>query len=149
MSRHDQRFETFNQWVNCASDWLTDHPRYNEGADYPEPHPFRALCFDAKGRLCRNGVDFARARDEDVFPVRWLWPDQVGATIIALERAADLLASGGAEDEEERVPADVDPCITCAYVDPKDVDHCTLLTGPCEPAVRWAMHQAERNKRGG
>lgn len=81
----EQCFYTFGQWVNKASKWLTLHPRYNEGIDYPEPHPFKATCFDAKGRLCRNGKDFMRARDEDAFPVWWIWPDQVAQTMKGIE----------------------------------------------------------------
>ena len=78
-----QYFETFDQWVKWASQWLTAHDRYNEGINYSEPNPFRAICFDAKGRLCRNGGDFMRARDENAFPVYWLWPDQIG--LVALQ----------------------------------------------------------------
>ena len=74
----DQRFDSHRQWVNFARRWLTSHPRYNEGANYSEPNPFKATCFDSKGRLCRNGGDMDRARDEDAFPVYWLWPDQIG-----------------------------------------------------------------------
>lgn len=47
-------FKTFRQWVNKASTWL------RPGAE----------CYDAKGRRCRIGKDFARARDEGAFPVR-------------------------------------------------------------------------------
>jgi len=75
MAEHNQQFDDHGQWVNKANSWLTRHPDYR-----PQGHhnSFRAICFDTKGRLCRNGGDFARARDEDAFPVRWLWPDQVG-----------------------------------------------------------------------
>lgn len=93
MSQIDQSFETFNQWVDCASRWLTEHPRYletrepvNQTRAAPGMLPFRAICFDARGRLCRSGADFMRARDEGAFPVRWVWPDQVGATIRGMEQ---------------------------------------------------------------
>ena len=82
----EQRFDNHQQWVNRASRVLTAHPRYNEGIDYMEPHPFKAVCFDAKGRLCRNGGDMARARDEDAFPVYWLWPDQIGEVALTAYR---------------------------------------------------------------
>ncbi len=52
----DGEFRTHIEWINKASSWigLTG-----------------AKCFDAKGRRCRRGADFARARDENAFPVRF------------------------------------------------------------------------------
>ena len=70
MAEHNQQFLTFNEWVNKASSWLTRHHDY-------DPESFRTICFDQKGRLCRRGSDFQRARDEDAFPIHWVWPDQV------------------------------------------------------------------------
>lgn len=32
-----------------------------------------AICVDALGRRCNIGADFARARDEGAFPVRYFW----------------------------------------------------------------------------
>lgn len=77
----DQRFDTFSQWVNSASTRLTAHPDYRntehgETKGWRGRH-FTALCFDQKGRLLHNGGDFMRARDEDAFPVWWVWPDQI------------------------------------------------------------------------
>ena len=69
MAEHNQQFDSFIQWVNKASSWLTRHPRYH-------PKHFRVRCVDAVGRVCQNGADFMRARDEDAFPIRWTWPDQ-------------------------------------------------------------------------
>jgi len=66
MAEHNQQFKSFQEWVNKASSWLT-----RRGPNV------QAICYDAKGRHCRNGGDFMRARDEDAFPVRWIWPDQV------------------------------------------------------------------------
>lgn len=80
MAEHNQCFETFQTWVNKASSWLTRHPRY-------DGKKFRAICVDAKGRRCQIGADFMRARDEDAFPVRWLWPDQDGAAALAQREA--------------------------------------------------------------
>jgi len=76
-----QYFENFNQWVNHASSWLTCHADYNN-TEHGEAkgwrgHHFTAMCFDSLGRRCRNGADFKRARDEDAFPVWWIWPDQI------------------------------------------------------------------------
>jgi len=49
-------FETFSTWVNKAQSWIGG---------------IGAICVDAKGRACRIGADFHRARDEDAFPVTW------------------------------------------------------------------------------
>jgi len=73
MAEHDQQFDSFQQWVNKASSWLTRHADYSDNP----MSPFRAICFDAQGRLCRTGRDFMRARDSDAFPIRWVWPDQM------------------------------------------------------------------------
>lgn len=70
MAEFDQTFDTYQQWVNKASSWLTRHPDYRSGL-------FQPICFDAHGRHCRIGGDFMRAREEGTFPVRWLWPDQI------------------------------------------------------------------------
>jgi protein gp37 len=53
IERYGVAFGTHASWVNKAPTLLikTD------------------LCFDAKGRACRLGIDFARARDEGAFPV--------------------------------------------------------------------------------
>lgn len=54
----DGEFSTFQTWVNKATSWI--------GGTNP-------LCADTKGRVCRNGGDMMRARDEGAFPVRfWL-----------------------------------------------------------------------------
>lgn len=54
----DGEFATFIQWVNKATSWI--------GGE-------NALCVDAKDRVCRNGGDFMRARDEGAFPVRFYY----------------------------------------------------------------------------
>lgn len=80
----DQRFDTFDQWVSRASSWLTCHEQYNN-AEHPtrfgdkgwRGDHFTALCFDSFGRRCKSGADMQRARDEDAFPVWWIWPDQI------------------------------------------------------------------------
>lgn len=53
---HDGEFYCFQMWVNKATSWI--------GGTNP-------LCADAKNRICRNGADMMRARDEDAFPVRF------------------------------------------------------------------------------
>lgn len=47
-------FSSFSDWVNKAQSRIGGTG---------------ALCFDAKGRRCRMGADFHRARDEEAFPV--------------------------------------------------------------------------------
>jgi hypothetical protein len=90
MSEHNQRFDTYQQWVNNASSWLTRHPDYRAGR-------FHAICYDTMGRLCQCGGDMMRARDEGAFPVRWVWPDQV-----AEKMAADAMWTGEAAEAVER-----------------------------------------------
>ncbi|MFH1264562.1 MAG: hypothetical protein ABIK89_02460, partial [Planctomycetota bacterium] len=46
-------FETHTAWVNKGASWI-------RGGD---------VCFDQRGRHCACGADFARARDEEAFPV--------------------------------------------------------------------------------
>lgn len=73
-----QCFNCFEDWVHQAHIVLTNHPEYDGDS-------FRATCFDAKGRLCRIGTDFMRARDEETFPIYWIWPDQVGDVLLSKE----------------------------------------------------------------
>lgn len=94
MAEHNQRFDSFDQWVSKASSWLTRHHLYNntehgETKGYRGRH-FTAICFDSKGRRVYNGGDFQRAKDEDAFPVHWMWPDQLLDLAVkhALEREA-------------------------------------------------------------
>lgn len=81
MGRHNQTFDDFEQWVRHASSWLTQHRQYCNTEHGEETgwrgHHFTAICFDTQGRLCRQGSDFMRARDEHTFPVMWLWPNQI------------------------------------------------------------------------
>lgn len=73
MAEHDQKFNSVQEWVNKGRSWLTRRQKTDSNG-----HPyFKAVCFDAKGRLVACGGDFHRATDEDAFPVRWLWPDQI------------------------------------------------------------------------
>lgn len=56
---HDGEFPSYHKWVQKAAGWIGG---------------CNAVCFDAKDRLCHIGRDFARARDEDAFPVRFWFP---------------------------------------------------------------------------
>lgn len=81
-----QQFASFEEWVRHASSWLTrSHPEYNNTENARskgwQGHHFTAMCFDSAGRRCRQGGDFMRARDEETFPVWWVWPDQIPALI--------------------------------------------------------------------
>lgn len=71
MAEHNQQFDTFVEWKNKASSWLTRRWRWED--DYEN----RAVCFDAQGRVCSRGGHFMRADQENTFPVRWLWPEQI------------------------------------------------------------------------
>lgn len=99
MGEQNQQFDNFDQWVNKASSWLTRYPLNKDGSDPAclsedhKPDWYRASCFDAKGRPCLSGREFMRARDEDAFPVRWLWPHQIAQ--IASERNEMLKALRG------------------------------------------------------
>lgn len=59
------RFTSFEQWVNKAASWLGGV----SSCGHRHKQTVRAICVDAKGRVCRIGADFMRARDEDAFPV--------------------------------------------------------------------------------
>ena len=60
----DGQFHCFQTWVNKAVSWI--------GGTNP-------MCVDAKGRRCRIGADFMRARDDGSFPVRF-WYGEGGQT---------------------------------------------------------------------
>jgi len=60
-------FKIFGEWVATAQRVL-ESPSYCS-----------AICVDAKGRRCAIGKDFARARDEGAFPVRYFWQCEVVA----------------------------------------------------------------------
>jgi hypothetical protein len=82
-----QCFLTHGQWVEQASRVLTAHPKYHDtehhgpAKGWRGPH-FTALCFDQKGRRCRNGGDMRRADEEGAFPVWWVWPDQIAGLLM-------------------------------------------------------------------
>ncbi len=84
MSEYNQQFDSFEQWVDKASSWLTRHHEYSEF--------FRATCIDSTGMICSCGKHFKIARYRGSFPVHWVWP---GETITHLKR----VASEGGGDE--------------------------------------------------
>jgi len=106
MSLTTQYFDSFDQWVSRASSWLTCHSDYNDGS-VNHYNRFTAICFDTKGRICRIGADFMRARDEGTFPIRWIWPDQVpelalAATSMTAAPEAGVVAMTSPTPSEER-----------------------------------------------
>lgn len=58
----DGEFRSFETWVSKATSWIGGT---------------NSLCADAQYRVCRNGGDFMRARDEGAFPVRF-WHGEGG-----------------------------------------------------------------------
>lgn len=103
MAEHNQLFDSYQEWVNRADRWLTRHPRF-DGDEWTRPgENYRAICFDAKGRICRRGAELMRARDENAFPVRWIWPHQ--AVAAAMNEAAMAEAVNAALAE---LDADID-----------------------------------------
>ena len=82
-----QQFDNFDAWVGFNRPWLSEHPNY----DY---RTFRAHCYDTLGRHCADGDDFRRARDDKTFPVKWLWPDEIGQLALDMTdqcKLADVL----------------------------------------------------------
>ena len=57
-----------------ADDWHGEFGTYDEWARLGPQPPYRAATFfDAHGRRCITQRDFARARDDRAFPVRYRW----------------------------------------------------------------------------
>src|SRR5215471_20637960 len=57
-----------------ADDWHGEFGSYDEWATLGPQPPFRtATFFDAHGRRCITQRDFARARDDRAFPLRYRW----------------------------------------------------------------------------
>jgi len=59
-------FSSFHDWVTHARSWLGG---ISGGGCRYKPRE-RCVCVDAKGRICRIGADFMRARDDGAFPVK-------------------------------------------------------------------------------
>lgn len=68
----DGRFDQFTTWVNKATSWIGNT---------------NSLCADAKDRICRNGADMMRARDEGAFPVRFWHGEGPAQTIKQAHKA--------------------------------------------------------------
>ncbi len=75
-------FTSYQQWVNKGASWLAS------------PDHRRAVCIDDKGRRVTCGGDFALARDEGAFPVRFFWdcePQALADPSVASSASADEL----------------------------------------------------------
>lgn len=81
MSLQNQQFDTFEEWVSNR-DWLMKpHPRRPNELVEPDDAD-KAIMFDARGRRITNGRDMVLAQKEKTFPVRWLWPEEVGSVAL-------------------------------------------------------------------
>lgn len=76
MAEENQQFDTYEEWVSYRHEWLFVTNRAGELVE-PDDRE-RAICFDSLGRRMSTGRDFVLAQKAGTFPVRWLWPDQVG-----------------------------------------------------------------------
>jgi hypothetical protein len=85
MAEFNQQFDSFQEWVNKGTSWLTRHPLYSR----EDWRHFTAICYDTKGHRVTCGGDFQSASDEGAFPVRWIWPDQVADLCAALDAKLD------------------------------------------------------------
>ena len=62
------------QQTVVAEDWDGEFGSYHEWAKLGPQPPYRSATFaDAQGRRCITQQDFARARDDRAFPVRYRW----------------------------------------------------------------------------
>jgi hypothetical protein len=60
--------------IIAEGDWHGEFGDYDEWARLGPQPPYRsATFFDAQGRRCVTQNDFARARDDSGFPVRYRW----------------------------------------------------------------------------
>ena len=63
----------------AEKDWDGEFETYDEWARLGPQPPYRSAAFtDAQGRRCINQQDFARARDDRGFPVRYRLGDAGG-----------------------------------------------------------------------
>jgi hypothetical protein len=62
-------------WQNSVEgDWHGEFESYDKWVILGPQPPYRsATFFDSEGRRCITQQDFARARDDGAFPVRYCW----------------------------------------------------------------------------
>lgn len=81
MSLQNQQFDSFEEWVSNRHWLMKPHPRKPNELVEPEDGD-RAIMFDARGRRVAGGRDMVLARKEGTFPVRWLWPEEIGSVAL-------------------------------------------------------------------
>jgi len=65
----------YRQETVAEKDWDGELDTYDEWARFgPQPTYRSAIFLDAQGRRCITQPDFARARDDGAFPVRYRHP---------------------------------------------------------------------------
>lgn len=79
------QFDSHDDWKKNKHRLMV-HPNFHDVL-------FRPHCYDTMGRLCDSAVDFRRAQIENAFPVKWVWPDEIG------NLANDLKKQEGFSDE--------------------------------------------------
>lgn len=76
------------------NEWDGEFETYDEWARFGPQPPYRSATFlDAQGRRCISQQDFARAREDGAFPVRYYW-----TTPVARKRGLVGLARLGQPD---------------------------------------------------
>lgn len=80
MTQQNQQFENFDEWVSNKEWLMKPNPRTGE-LERPEPGD-APICFDSVGRHMAGGRDFVLAKKAGTFPIRWLWPEQVGGVAL-------------------------------------------------------------------
>lgn len=119
MAEYNQRFKSYEEWVNKAPSWLTRNPSY-------DAKNFRPICFDSIGEICRTGKDFMRARDRGTFPVHWVWPNQIPGFV--LPKVKNNNDPYHLSDEEQKyLDAIDDEAMRVGYTDGESL---TASTGP-------------------
>jgi hypothetical protein len=64
----------YRQETIAERDWDGEFGTYEEWARFGPQAPYRSATFrDAQGRRCITQRDFAQAREDGAFPVRYYW----------------------------------------------------------------------------
>jgi hypothetical protein len=64
----------YRQETLAENEWDGEFETYDEWARFGPQPPYRSATFlDAQGRRCISQQDFARAREDAAFPVRYYW----------------------------------------------------------------------------
>lgn len=89
----EQVFTSINEWYTHVD--LNDAECIRLGKELCSDFYRSSFVFDTKGRRCLSYKDFQRARDENAFPVWWVWLNQIPELV---RRIAELEAKqeGGA-----------------------------------------------------